>query len=76
MSNSAIENPNNIDLNDNTYYSVQYGLVILMAFYNQGIWYMAGQPEIKESDLRFDLRILQKICTQDELVKGVSVSPL
>lgn len=74
MSNNRLHNPQNIAIVDHTYYSVQYGLVIMMAYYNAGVWYMTGMQELKQSDLKFDLIIVQKVCTHDELVKGLVVT--
>lgn len=74
MSKDRFHNPQNIEIVDHTYYSVQYGLVIMMAYYNEGVWYMTGQPEIKQSDLKFDLIVVQKICTHNEMVAGLVVT--
>jgi hypothetical protein len=74
MSKERLHNPQNIEITDHTYYSVQYGLVIMMAYHNAGVWYMTGQPEIKQSDLKFDLIIVQKVCTHAELVNGLVVT--
>lgn len=56
-------------LENSTYYSVQYGLIVSMAYHHNDNWFITGSLPIHESNLKEELIVIEKICTQADIVK-------
>lgn len=71
---SKVINHSGDALTNHTYYTVQYGLILCVAYYNEDIWYVVGSEPIPTPKLREDLIVVQALFTQDELAKDIKVT--
>ena len=57
------------ELEDQTYYAVQYGMISTMAYYSKSAgWFIMGESSpLKNKDLKNDLFIFSKVMNQQEL---------
>lgn len=59
-------------IENSTYYSVQYGLIVSMAYHYNGEWFITGHLPMHESKLKEELIVIEKICTQSDIVKKIN----
>lgn len=71
---SKVINHSGAALSNHTYYTVQYGLILGVAYYNEDIWYVVGSEPIPTPKLRDDLIVVQALFTQNELAKDIKVT--
>lgn len=69
MTTKNILNPNGHKLVDGTYYSVQHGLILCVAYYSGDVWYPTGEMAFKTSELSDDFIVIDPICHQNDLLK-------
>lgn len=69
MTVKKILNPNQHELVDGTYYSVQYGLILCIAYYSGDVWYPTGYQAVITSDLSDDFIVIDRVCHQSDLLK-------
>ena len=75
MTQEIIEMPkvNNFTGNEiqtSTYYAIQYGLIYTIAYFSENeTWFILGQQEMTESQFEYDLDVVRKLYTQEELLQ-------
>jgi hypothetical protein len=66
---SRLSNYSGLTLEDQTYYSIQFGLILTIAYHCGDQWFIPGELPIYSSKLREDLIVIDKICTQSDISK-------
>ncbi len=73
---SKVINYTGKDIQDRTYYSIQKGLIISVAFYNDGVWYIPAENPVNERDLKKEIIVIEEICKHDDISKETVELPL
>lgn len=70
MSNGKVVNPAGqcVSVCHNSYYSVQYGLCVGIAFFKDDIWCVTGYPAVHTDELKHDMIVFKHIIRQTDLL--------
>jgi len=75
MSDGKVVNPagERISVCGNSYYSVQYGLCVGIAFFKDDIWCFTGYPAVHTDELKYDMVVFKHIIRHDDLLTDANL---
>ena len=60
-----------IEVCQSSYYAVQYGLVVGVAYFENDTWYFTGSEPIPSKDLKFTMIVFKQLFTQNSLLEQI-----
>lgn len=58
------------EIQTSTYYAIQYGLIYTIGYFSENeTWFILGEQEMTENQLKNELDIVRKLYTQEELLQ-------